>query len=52
MPNYYTCPWCNKEDDADFWYIPFEYYCNFCGKPIKIDISKMEEEEEVNDKHV
>ncbi len=45
MPNYYTCPWCNKEDDSDFWYIPYEYYCNWCGKPIKIDISKMEEEE-------
>jgi hypothetical protein len=45
MTIYYTCPWCNKEDDEELHYIPFEHYCNYCGKPFKVDIAKMEEED-------
>ena len=45
MTLYYTCPWCDYEDNSELHFIPFEYYCNHCGKPIKVDIAKMEEEE-------
>jgi len=40
MTIYFECPWCGREDDIEFEYVPIENYCSYCNGKIAIYILK------------